>query len=180
MTIQVGKGVIYDFYDIPEDQLEDIESWTGAAIKIREVTDDVLHMAIRFSPIGRARDDQFATIAGSHYKAGTSFAGRFRYRQAVGNRAPHALWVHEGTSNARFPVHARGANWMGPVRIGGGIGEVGLTGGPKEGVQRHGLTASWVAYPSFVYFEFYEWKGQSANGWLARAGQAAYRMPRNH
>lgn len=182
MSVEVEGNVIYHWFDAREDELEDIQSWTEAAAKIREVTDDVLRMAIALAPVGRARDDQFAQLKFSHYKGGTSFAGRHKYRQVVGNKARHAQWVHEGTIDmARFPVFG-GQERMGPVFLGGGTGEVGLAPGPRGGADRfsYATGAQWVAYPSFVLFSRYLWKGQEAQPWLAEAGQAAFRAPGNH
>lgn len=184
MSIEVGKGVIYHWFDAREDQLEDIESWTDAARKIREVTDDVYRLAVAFSPVGRARFDQSQKIKTSHYKAGTSFAGRFRYRQVVGNRAPHALYVHEGTIGATGKrIHNQG-RWLGPVFSDGGPGGVTLAGPwwPRRSTVRSTRTGSarWRAFHGYVYFDYYTFKGQTANGWLARAGGAAYGMPGNH
>lgn len=185
MTVEKGNGVIYIWNDIREDQLEDIESWTDAAQAIRDITDDVMRLAIAFAPVGRERiDGQTAKIKLSHYKAGTSFAGRFRYRQVVGNRAPHALYVHEGTEGATGRTIAAEDNWYGPVPSDGGPGAVILADPPKNrrSIVRSTRTgsATWRAYKGYVYFEHYVFKGQKANDWLARAGAAAYRMPGNH
>lgn len=180
MSVTVGNGVIYRWFDVREDQLENIESWTDAAKKIRQVTDDVLRMAIAGSPKGRERDDQFTKIEFSHYKAPGIKKVFKSYQQVVGNRAPHALWVHEGTDHIPdHPIVASGP-WQGPVYLGGGVGQVSLAAGPPKGQKRKGTFAKWKAYPSFVYFQRYMWHGQAANPWLADAGHQAYRLGNNH
>ena len=188
MTVEVGKGVIYEFYDAKEEPLEQVASWTDAAQKIREITDDVLRLAIAGAPIGRARDDQMETIQFSHRKGAPAFAGRYKYRQAVINTARHAAWVHMGTGGGGDRRGTKGlvdpvtADWMGPVGIGNGKGQVGLAPGDKLGTPRESLHtgAAWTAFPSFVMFHQYLWRGQEPQPWLAEAGQAAYRLPRNH
>jgi hypothetical protein len=182
MTVEKGAGVTYFWYDVPENALENIEPWTEVAIKIREITDDVLKLAIAMAPVGRARDDQFQQIKSSHYKgAGIGKSGPKQYRQVVGNRANHAYWVHEGTNHIpRFPVVKKGGAWMGPVFIGSAIGQVGLAPGPRQGQKRDGSTARWKAYPTMVFFHHYLWRGQKANAWLTRAGSAAYYLAGNH
>jgi hypothetical protein len=180
MSVERGKGVIFFWNDVREDQLENVESWTEAAQKIREITGDVKKTAIAMSPVGRGRADQFKTIKGSHYQAAGIRKVFGDYQQVVGNSAPHAEWVHEGTLHlGRFPVVNKG-NWMGPVEIGADSGKVSLTPGPRQSAVRHGNTARWRAYPTAVYFQHYLWRGQDSNNWLARAGGFAYNMPGNH
>ena len=174
MSVEVGEGVIYHWFDIREDQLEDIQSWTDAAQKIREVTDDVLRIAIANAPSGPPRAGQ-AKIRNSHYKAGTSFAGRFRYRQVVGNRAKHAVWVHQGTLGMSFIVSG---SWMGPINSTGGYRSVNIPRGKKwanSGSGGRTPNRNRVAY--FYYFTF---GGQAAQPWLEEAGLEAYSLPGNH
>lgn len=209
MTVERGKGVTYIWYDVPENAHEQVEPWTAAAVKIREVTQDVLHLAISTAPVGRERDDQLQKIEFSHYvAAGIRRGGAYRYQQVVGNRAPHAFWVHEGTGagGKRRKVVGRGTPdgfrllttprklrvkppktsesvWMGPVYLGGGhgSGRVGLAPGPPGGVERWSpkTGAVWTAFPTAVMFHKYLWKGQSPNPWLAEAGRLAANMPGN-
>lgn len=188
MTVEKGPGVTYIWYDVPENALENIEPWTEVAKKIREITSDVMDLAISMAPVGGARlDNQFAQIKFSHYKAaGIGKVGK-RYQQVVGNRAPHAYWVHEGTGGGGDRRGTKGivkvsGYGMGPVLLGLGTREVGLSPGTREGVKRWSpeTGAQWKAFPSAVMFKKYRWRGQEPQPWLAEAGQAAYRLPGNH
>lgn len=184
MSVQRGPGVTYIFYDAVERDLENSASWTDTRRKVGEVTEDVKKLAERLAPRGRQRFDQVAKIASSHYRApGITKRGKW-YSQVVGNRAPHAYYVHEGTEAATGREIQNNGRWFGPVWQGGGQGEVTLAG-PRPGrdsevrSSRDGRSR-WRTHPGYVYFDRYVFRGQLANPWLARAGQLAYRMPRNH
>lgn len=187
MTVERGPGTLYEFYDAREEPLEQVASWTDAARKIREITDDVLRIAVSTAPQGRARDDQFEQLQFSHRKGGTSFAGRYKYRQAVINTARHAAWVHMGTGGGgdRLSKGMVEGEGLGPVFFGVGPGFLHRIHGttPERAPERREspvTQAVWDAYPSFVYFLQYQWKGQEPQPWLANAGRAAYRLPGNH
>jgi hypothetical protein len=185
MTVERGPGVTYIWYDAMENPLEDIMPWTEAAQKIRDITRDVMGVAIANAPVGRRRiDGQTQTIKGSHYQAaGIQKRGKW-YSQVIGNRAPHAYYVHEGTLAATGRPIAAVDSWYGPVPSDGGPGGVLLADPPKNrrSIVRSTMTgsATWRAYRGYVYFEHYVFRGQKPQPWLARAGQAAYRMPGNH
>ena len=183
MTVEKGAGVTYIWFDVPENALENIEPWTEVAKKIRDVQDDIYRMAIAFAPAGRARFDQVKTLKRSHYKgAGIGKTGPKQYRQVVGNSAPHAEWVHEGTGGrqTRYLTVNQG-KWLGPVNLGYGTGKLWLmSAGLPGGEFRWRPTSRYMVTEEFAIFHHYLWRGQNANEWLARAGQAAYRMPGNH
>lgn len=181
MTVEKGVGVTYIWFDVPENALENIEPWTEVAKKIRSIQDDIYRAAIAGAPVGRPRFDQAKKIRSSHYKgAGIGKTGPKQYRQVVGNSAPHAEWVHEGTEGERVEVVQNG-KWMGPVLLGRGPGRLWMmSAGPEEGEFRTRDTSRYVVNEEFAIFHHYLWRGQKPNGWLARAGQAAYRMPGNH
>ena len=185
MSVTVEGNVIYRWYDIREDELENLADWTPASRKIREIAGDVKQTAIALAPVGRARiDNQVKRIKTSHYQSAGTRKVFGVYQVVVGNSAPHAQYVHQGTTAASGrEIWARG-KWYGPVLSGGEPGGVTLADPPLgyRHVIRESLSGSarWRAYPGYVHFEHYVFRGQNANGWLDRAGSAAYRMPGNH
>jgi hypothetical protein len=181
MAVERGPGVTYYFFEVPENAIENVDSWTDAARKIREVGGDVKKLAIALAPNGRVRKDQVRKIKTSHGQGASPRKVFKSYQIAVFNTAPHAYWVHQGTkSRGRFPVFNRG-KWLGPVKLGPGIGRLQhIEPGEPEGTYFRTGTSAGMAFPKAVYFHHYLWRGQRQNPWLARAGQAAYQLPGNH
>lgn len=177
MSVEKGAGVTYIWYDIREDQLENIEGWTEVAKKIREITNDVKELAIAIAPVGGPRVDQTQKIRTSHYvAAGIKRSGK-SYAQVVGNRAPHALWVHEGTSELTGAFIVAG-KWMGPVDSTGGYRAVNIPPGKKW--SKSGSGGRTPRRRNVAYFRYFTFGGQRANPWLEAAGQLAYARPGNH
>lgn len=107
-------------------------------------------------------------LAGSHRYAGFLYRGRYKIGTRVENTAPHALWVHEGTTGPIFP-HAPRLYLVIPrsemMTSFSGI----RARTPRMGAGRVGRSALGGFSSPFAYAKSV--RGQAAQPWLREAGE---------